>query len=81
MFEVNVKNVMEGQRNAAQVWGSDHKFGWGGGHSGPAGGINFKKKSKFIFLIFFFGLNVRISCGERGYKIYKNKNKNKSAKN
>ena len=31
MFEVNVKNVMEGWRNAAWVWGSDHKFGWVGG--------------------------------------------------
>ena len=34
MFEVNVKNVMEGWRNAAWVWGSDHKFGWVGGGGG-----------------------------------------------
>ena len=39
MFEVNVKNVMEGWRNAAWVWGSDHKFGWVGGGRGGGGVI------------------------------------------
>ena len=45
MFEVNVKNVMEGWRNAAWVWGSDHKFGWVRG----GGGVGLSKILQLIF--------------------------------
>ena len=48
MFEVNVKNVIEEQRNVAWVWGSNHKCWWMGGWVG--GGL-----SKITPLIFWVG--------------------------
>ena len=53
MFEVNVKNVIEEQRNVAWVWGSDHKCWWVGGWVGGScgGGVMLSKISQLIFWV------------------------------